>query len=177
MPIFLDDEDKTVFVSLFKRYLSPKAERKPDRHYYPTYHGDVEILTFALMSNHFHLLVYQVNERSITSFMRSLMISYGRYFNKKYQRQGPVFQSRYLAKIIEDTDYLTHMSRYIHLNPENWQRTTDNSLDFYSRKRHANWINPKKILQMFPSYEAYLEFLKTYDPKQDEVFADIEPDD
>jgi len=177
MKIFLDDEDKKVFLSLLKRYLSPKLEKDLARRYYRSFFGEIELLTYALMPNHFHLLIYQVNERSIVGFMKSVMISYGIYFNKKFQRQGPVFQSRYLAKRIETTEQLTHVSRYIHLNPSNWHGTTDSSIDFYSGKRHAKWIEPRKILQLFPSYDAYLEFLKTYDPKHDEELADIEPDD
>jgi putative transposase len=175
-PIFLSSKDYEVFISLFKRYLSPDPEHNVNYVKYPSYYGRLELLTYALMPNHFHLLVYQTDERVIEEFMRSLLTSYSKYFNKEHQRVGPVFQSRYLAKLINNDAYLYHISRYIHLNPANWRESVTTSLDFYSGKRHANWIDPKKILDLFPSKDAYMEFLEDYDPDEDEKFADIEPD-
>ena len=39
-----------------------------------------------------------------------------RYFNKKYNYVGALFQGRYSADIIEDDTYMLETSRYIHLN-------------------------------------------------------------
>lgn len=176
--IFLDHQDIAAFLSFLKRYLSPDPSLDSRGRPYPSYSEDIELLTFAVMPNHFHFLVYQSkNSRAITNFMKSVMTSYSKYFNKKYHHLGPVFQSRYLAKLIEDEPHLYHISRYIHLNPTNWQTSPQTSLDFYTGKRSANWINPRKILNLFPSREAYLEFLESYDPADDEKYADIEPND
>jgi REP element-mobilizing transposase RayT len=175
-PIFLSEKDYSVFISLFKRYLSPEPEYNINHVTYPSYYGKIELLTFALMPNHFHLLIYQADdERIIEKFMRSLMTSYSKYFNREHRRVGPVFQSRYLAKRITNEAHLYHISRYIHLNPRNWRNSTLTSLDFYSGKRHANWIDPGKILQLFPNIDAYMEFLEDYNPNEDEKFSDIEP--
>jgi putative transposase len=176
--IFLDDEDKAMFCSLLKRYLSSEFAKNPKYRSYNNFHNKINLLTYALMSNHFHLLVYQKDdERAITGFMRSLLTSYSMYFNKRYQRQGPVFQSNYLASRIDSDEYLEHVSRYIHLNPSNWETTTDSSIDYYRGDRRADWIKPSPILDMFPSFESYIEFLHDYDPEHEEEIFDFEPDD
>jgi putative transposase len=175
-PIFLSDKDHDVFLSLLKRYLSDEPQHNPNGRVYPNYRGQIELLTFALMPNHFHLLVYQTDERAIEQFMRSLMTSYSKYFNHAHKRVGPVFQSRYLAKLISNDAHLYHISRYIHLNPANWRSSPLTSLDFYTGKRHANWIDPRKILDLFPSIDAYMKYLEDYNPAEDEQYPDIEPD-
>ena len=77
----------------------------------------VEILSFCLMPNHFHLLLRQVEEKGITTFLNKLSNSYTKYFNTKYKRVGPLFQGSFKAVRIEDDEQLLHVSRYIHLNP------------------------------------------------------------
>jgi REP element-mobilizing transposase RayT len=176
--VFLDENDKIVFLSLLKRYLSETQTKSKTRHKYISFYDKLDLITYALMSNHFHLLIYQKDdEHAIISFMRSLMISYGMYFNKKYQRHGPVFQSAYLATRIDSDAYLEHVSRYIHLNPSNWETTKDSSIDFYRGNRNADWIKPLPILEMFPSFDSYLEFLKDYDSMQEKNLFDLEPED
>jgi REP element-mobilizing transposase RayT len=176
--IFLDDDDKTVFCSLLKRYLSDETAKNPQRRLYNNYHDEIDLITYALMSNHFHMLVYQKDdERAIVGFMRALMISYSMYFNKKYVRQGPVFQSTYLASRIDSDEYLKHISRYIHLNPSNWETAFDSSIDFYRGDRQANWVKSSPILDMFPNRESYIEFLRDYDPDEEEKLFDFEQDD
>jgi REP element-mobilizing transposase RayT len=175
--IFLDEDDYSAFLNMVKILLSPEKTIDAYGRVQTNFSDGLELLTYALMPNHFHMLVYQSeNERSIVDFMRSLMTRYGKYFNKKYHRIGPVFQGRYAAKLISDEAHLYHISRYIHMNPRNWQNSTTTSLDFYMGKRGANWIKPAKILGLFPSRDAYMEFLKDYDPERDELFSDIEPD-
>lgn len=160
-PIFNSEEDYTVFVSLLKRYLSKETPKSPTRHAYPSYNNQLSLLAYCLMPNHFHLLVYQEDERAITDFMRSLMTSYSMYFNRVNKRVGPVFQSRYLASLVDSQSYLEHISRYIHLNPKDWKTTNKTSLDFYLNKRSADWIDTTKIMEIFDNdvkkYKTFLE--------------------
>lgn len=95
--------------------------------------------------------------------MKSIMTSYGMYFNRKYKRVGPVFQSRYRANRINQEGYLDHISRYIHLNPRDWKEYSYSSLRYYEGKASADWIDPSEILQLFPSIAQYLEFVRDYD--------------
>ena len=52
----------------------------------------VDILAFALMPNHFHLLLMQRSKGGIAAFMQKLGTAYTMFFNKKYQRTGVLFQ-------------------------------------------------------------------------------------
>jgi putative transposase len=119
--IYNDAEDYSVFLNLFKRYLSKEPIKDPAGRKYPHFAESIELLAFCLMPNHFHILLYQHDEKTISSLMRGLMTSYSRYFNKKYNRSGPLFESRYKSSRISDDAYLMHISRYIHLNPKRWK--------------------------------------------------------
>ena len=77
----------------------------------------VDIHSFCLMPNHFHLILQQRAEGGITKFMRKLGTGYTMYFNEKYQRIGVLFQGKFKAIPITSDEYLLHLSRYIHLNP------------------------------------------------------------
>lgn len=77
----------------------------------------VEVLAFCIMPNHLHLLVKQLRDGGITKFMRKLGAGYGRYFNKKYNRKGYVFQNRFVSVHIKDDNQLKIVFAYIHGNP------------------------------------------------------------
>jgi hypothetical protein len=49
--------------------------------------------------------------------MKMLNSRYAMYFNKRHRLVGHVFQGRYGAELIDSSDYLLDVSRYIHLNP------------------------------------------------------------
>lgn len=162
-PVFLDDEDYRTFLHLFKRYLSEKPAYSSARVEYPWYAPRLELLAYCLMPNHVHLLLYQFDEKAITEFMRSLMTSYSMYFNRKYKRVGPVFQSRYRASHITQDNYLEHISRYIHLNPLKWEHYPYSSLKYYVNNSAPEWISPRKIVNLFPDASQYFEFVKDYE--------------
>lgn len=77
---------------------------------------DVRLLAYALMPNHFHLLVC-TPKGNLSEFMRHFNISYTGLFNRKYKRSGHLYQGRYKAFLIDEDNYLLEVSRYIHLNP------------------------------------------------------------
>ncbi len=163
LPVFLDDQDYRVFLGLFGRYLSNKPTLSNSRMKYPWYQSRLDVLAYCLMPNHIHLLIYQCDEKALTEFMRSLMTSYGMYFNKRYRRVGPVFQSHYKANRISDDSYLEHISRYIHLNPRDWEDYSYSSLKYYLNQASAEWIKPDTILGLFPDQEQYLQFIRDYE--------------
>ena len=74
------------------------------------------IYAWALMPNHFHLLVRTGKEPLPTS-MRKLLTGYVVNFNRRHKRSGHLFQNRYKSIICETDPYLLELTRYIHLNP------------------------------------------------------------
>jgi REP element-mobilizing transposase RayT len=49
--------------------------------------------------------------------MKHLQGTYSRTFNRRWRRSGPLWQSRYQARLVEDQQYLNQVIIYIHLNP------------------------------------------------------------
>ena len=76
----------------------------------------LSVYAWALMSNHFHLLVRTGNQPLSTS-MRKLLTGYVVNYNRRHKRYGHLFQNRYKSIICEDEPYLLELTRYIHLNP------------------------------------------------------------
>ena len=74
------------------------------------------VYAWALMPNHFHLLVRSAKE-SLPFGMRRLLTGYVVNFNRRHKRLGHLFQNRYKSIICEDDPYLLELTRYIHLNP------------------------------------------------------------
>ncbi|MDO8551701.1 MAG: transposase [bacterium] len=76
----------------------------------------IRIFCYSLMPNHFHLLIQQLQEGGVTTFLRKSLDSYAKFFNTKYDRVGPLFQGSFKAKLIEKDEYLLQLSKYIHRN-------------------------------------------------------------
>lgn len=167
MQIFLDQNDFLHFQKLLKRYLSPPATTSHHGALYPSYFGGVELLAFCQMSNHFHLLIYQAEQKNMAGFMQSLLTSYSKYFNKKYGRSGPLFESRYKASPITDDIYLQHISRYIHLNPRSWKKYEHSSIRYYLYGEQSAWLVPDKIKALFGGARDYLSFLEAYESQRE----------
>lgn len=161
--IFREAADYEKMLQLFARYLSLQESKNSAGLSFPNYSNRVELLAFCLMSNHVHLFVYQHQQGDMTEFMRSLLTSYSMYFNKKYKRSGPLFESRYKASRITSDAYLQHISRYIHLNPKHWREYEYSSLPYYLHQVSDDWIDPEKILELFNSPAEYLQFVEDYE--------------
>jgi len=81
----------------------------------------VDFLGFALMPNHFHLIIREIILGGTSKFMQKLG-GYTTYFNKQYNRLGSLFQSRFKAVEVKDDIQLHTVFVYVHTNPvELWQ--------------------------------------------------------
>ena len=173
--IFLDEQDYSVFLSYLENYLSPKdntllqnivtspgsSGKQKDQAKklvrLKNYFGQIELLSYALLPNHFHLLVKQ-KESVINSFTNSLGTRYAMYFNKKYQRTGVLFQDVYKAVLVSSEEQLLYLSKYIHLNPVKWMSYPvtrwrevpyPSSLADYINGLQSKWICKEFLLKFF----------------------------
>lgn len=175
--IFLDDDDYTVFLGLLKRYLdetddkkSKKAPRNASRRRVEKIQDEVQVLSYCLMPNHFHLMLYQTSKDGVHKLMRRIATSYAMYFNSKYDRVGSLFQGPYKASLINRDSYLQHISRYIHLNPEDYKAWPYSSYKYFAREKSApNWLKRDTLLEMFYSRQEYLSFVDDYVAARDEL--------
>ena len=186
-PIFLDHDDYISFLADLKLYLSPvpkdfkgptlKVTKEEKIYtYFPSqrpknHEGKIELVAYCLMPNHFHLCIRQTNKMSMTSFMRSLSTKYSMYFNKKYERVGPLFQGIYKAVLISDEQQFLYLTKYIHRNPleimgGNPHKLAEypySSYRNYLKLIHQNWIHSENILTYFSqtnpknSYQNFVE--------------------
>lgn len=99
--LFYDDDDRQAFLQRLLRLRSD---------------GSFLLYAYALMGNHVHLLLREQADPISTSVKR-LTIGYSHWFNKKYDRQGYLFQGRFKSQPVDDDAFLLAAFRYIHLNP------------------------------------------------------------
>src|SRR6516165_79511 len=88
--IFKDDEDRHCFV---ERLSSLLVET------------ETSCLAWALMPNHFHLLL-RPSRCKLATFMRRLLTGHAVTFNLRHHRSGHLFQNRYKSLVCQEDEYL-----------------------------------------------------------------------
>lgn len=71
---------------------------------------------FCLMPTHFHLVLKEVEEGGITTFMRKIGTAYTLYFNARYERKGNLFLKPFQS-IQVPTNRHQHLVSYVHCSP------------------------------------------------------------
>lgn len=192
-PIFLDDRDWTRFLFLVLYFQSnvvnfPQVGRLVSnfvKHSVFDIGEDevrkllknryVELTGFALMPNHFHLIVCELKENGISRYMQRIQNAYTKYFNTKYKKSGHLFQGPFQIKHIEDNEQLLHLSAYIHRNPreiKQWKnKESDYSWssfqDYIKKNRWNDLLRHQIITEQFSDSKEYNEFVKTSGTKLD----------
>lgn len=99
--LFFDDEDRRALLQRLDRVLGAAG---------------VACYAWALMPNHFHLVV-RSDAVPISRLMARIQTSYALSFNRRHDRVGHVFQNRFRSRLVEDDADLVGLVRYVHLNP------------------------------------------------------------
>ena len=157
--IFRDDDDYIYFLSLFGRYLSVESQTDSYGKQYRHLRGEIEIISYCLLANEFHLLIHQTEQGAMSKLMKSVLTAYSRYFNKKYLTSGSLFESRYKASRIATNKSLLHISRYIHLASGDWQAHPYSSIHAYFGIGQSDWLQQDRLVDLFPSLPHYADFL------------------
>lgn len=76
----------------------------------------IRCLTWAILDNHFHMLL-RPGIVSVSTLMRRLLIGYAVSHKRRHNRSGHLFQNRYKSTLCQKYPYLLELVRYIHLNP------------------------------------------------------------
>jgi len=125
--IFREDIDYTVFISILRDMKDV-----------------IKIHSYILMPNYFEFIATPLNKDSLSKFMQSLGRRYVRYFNKKYNRTGTLWEGRYKASIVEDS-YILYVMRYIERSPLR-EKVVDEPTKYKYSSIHCNLLNIKDIL-------------------------------
>ncbi len=187
-PIFIDQKDYQRFIDLLFHYrfadvpekfsqveksMSPPASsvRRPEL---------VGIVAYCLMPNHFHLILHQREENGISAFIHRVLCSHTCYFNRRHERVGTLFQTRFGAVHVISDNQLLHLSRYIHLNPHTAglvQHVGDYTFSSYPRylNGETDGLAARVVLGQFSSPAEYDQFVQDQKDYQRELkrIADV----
>lgn len=169
-PIFLDNDDFQFFLLRLHQNLFPEEWTK-NRYYriQPLPPDSFSLVSYCLMPNHFHFLIRQNREFTTGKLILKLCTSYSKYFNKKYDHVGHVFQDRFKQINIADNEYLLWLSAYIHLNPKtsalvkNLRDYLWSSYGEYVNDSIKGLCNKSFIMDQFKNIKSLVEFTESAD--------------
>ena len=162
------------YFHIYNRGVNSEDIFKEPRNYYYFlqqyigYCSDVfETLAYALLKNHFHLLVYakenvmvpKHDERGTVRLNASRQLShffnsYAQSINKACNRTGQLFESPFERKLVDNDNYLTSVIYYCHFNPQqhgfvndfkDWEFSSYHALlkndnSFLAAQKVMNWF-------------------------------------
>lgn len=138
--LFREERNYRYFMRLYARYIDPIAE---------TY-------AYCLPGNHFHFLLHTKPQEELVAagkarlplsrYFNNFFIAYAMAINKAYGRTGPVFESPFERRIVDNDRYFTALVIYIHRNPQHHGLTADFRTWPYS-SYHAHLSTQKTRLQ------------------------------
>ena len=136
-----------------------------------------ELVVFALMPNHFHLILREKLSGGISSVMQRVLTGYTKYYNEKYKQSGHLLQGKFGRIHIADNRQLLHTSAYIHRNPrelKGWENKEhkypwSTLQDYVIENRWGNLLEQNSLLEQFSRPDEYHHFVKT-SPSKDPLF-------
>ena len=122
--LFFKDEDYLAFERVIVETLEKRLMR---------------ILSYCLMPNHWHFVLWPENDSDLGSFMQRLTVTHVTRWHKHYNMvgYGHVYQSRYKSFPVETEDYFYQVMRYVERNALRANLVTKAELWQYS----SLWIN------------------------------------
>ena len=126
----------------------------------------VDILSYSLMPNHFHFLLKQKHDKGVSLYIANISNAYTKYFNTKHNRRGPLLEGVFKGVHIETEEQLSHVSRYIHINPVVSSIIPKDKLQSYSWSSYPEFllksdddiVQKDQIMEMFKSVSNYEQF-------------------
>ena len=119
---------------------------------------DIEILAYAIMNNHSHVLLYYNNIEDVSKFIGKLNQKFAQLYNKNENRVGYVFRGRYKCEQITDISHLHNVLPYIHFNP--YKAGIVRNLIEYKFSSYPQYLNDKVDIE-----KGFILF-NTYDYKE-----------
>jgi putative transposase len=181
------------YFHIYNRGVNGESIFKEKRNYYyflqqyVFYCSEVfETYAYALLNNHFHLLVYikenvEVSKNNgdgtiklnASKQLSHFFNSYAQSINKANNRTRPLFESPFERKLVDDDSYITSLIYYCHYNPQLHEFVDDfKSWEFTSYQTILSNDNTllasQKILDWFGGVAA---FEKAHENRMDRLEA------
>ena len=125
--MFQQDEDYAAFLKL----LQEAGERVAMR-----------LVSYCLMPNHFHLVLWPREDGDLSRFMQWLLTSHVRRYHRHYRSSGHVWQGRFKAFPIQADAHLLTVLRYVERNPlraKGWACKAETLALVVGRHAPATW--------------------------------------
>lgn len=142
----------------------------------------VRVHAFALMPNHFHLLL-EAGPLGLRGAMQFLQGQYSRWLNAERSWDGPVWRSRYTSRLIEDEPYLGHVLAYIHRNPVAARVCTHEDQARWTSHPHytgdsprPSWLTTSELLEVFGGVALYRDYLEGMRTRRQQPPEGFDPD-
>ncbi len=152
--IFFERRNYGYFLRLFRHFVATET---------------VVVTAYCLMPNHYHFLIF-LRGPDLSRAMQRFTLSYTNGINRRYGRSGSLFQGRFQAKWVDGDQYLSHLTRYIHLNPvkaglvqrpEDWEFS---SYQDYVGLRRGTLPQPGLVFEQVGDGDLYRHFVTTHAP-------------
>jgi len=168
--LFRDDSDKN-------RYLSFLFEYKNLYNF--------KLYSLVLTSTESHLLIEPSQQFTVSQIMHDVNANYTKYYNKKYEKKGHLFEERFKAVLIEKKAHLLEITRFIHrivLKDNSLLQLRDYRWSSYlsylkveQDKNILSNIDCQKVLNLLPATSedkntGYQEFVEKAGSRDLEVF-------
>ncbi|TWI81454.1 hypothetical protein IQ13_2472 [Lacibacter cauensis] len=184
------------YYHIFNRGVNSEDLFKEKRNYYyflqqyQFYCTDVlETYAYALLKNHFHLLVYVKETEAVlrkdghgvyqpdaSKQLSHFFNSYAQSINRAYNRTGPLFESAFKRKLIDDDSYLTSVIYYCHYNAQlhgfvsdfkEWEFSSyhsivNNNTSFLASSKVTDWFGGRALFEQ--------AHVNTYERKDAAIF-------
>jgi len=184
VPFFKSNKVCTHFLETLEYYLQekPPIRYSAYRKYPNSFELDftntlVDVMNFCLMPTHFHFTLLQKVDNGIKIFIQKLSVSFSHYYRLRHKTMGHLFTGNFKANLVETDEELTHLSRYIHLNPVTSGLVKNPEDYFYSsynqylgKDNGFNFVKPDMILSHFPNNSKYKEFVEDQINYQKELY-------
>ena len=143
----------------------------------------VDIGAWCLMPNHFHILIKEKEAGGTVAFIQKLLTSHSKYYNKKYNRTGSLFEGPFKAKHLDCDQYLKYQFTYIHLNPISiidggWKNKQivdrQKAKDFLDKYKYSSYLDycgidrPEEKILNKTAFPKYFESKKDFTDMIDE---------
>lgn len=198
--IFFDDKDRSRFLFLITHLQSPVSFKNISREIKSIVQSRalhsgadkdivaeicknryIELVAFALMPNHFHLLIRGVQENGTSLYMHKILTAYSKYLNTKQEKGGHVLEGPYRIVCVESNEQLLRLTAYIHRNPRDlhgWKNKEhsypwSSYQDFIGTNRWGELLNTNSIHEQFESKEEYRQFVETSGTKERDILGDV----
>lgn len=146
----------------------------------------IKTLSYCLLKNHFHLLVY-INEKveeprrdgkagmfrlNASTQLGHCFNSYAQSFNKTYQRSGPVFESPFERKLLDDECYIQSVISYCNRNAvhhgfvtdiRDWEFSSYNSIV----KADTSIVAADEVINRYGGIDKFKKAHKEFIPNED----------